>query len=113
MSATARGRKDLPPITREIDLSPGERKDVKRSVMGAMAGNAIEWFDYGIYGYLTGYLSSHIFGDSENSTLWVLFGFAVSFLVRPIGGAVLGPLGDRIGRQKVLVFTILMISLST
>ena len=113
MSATARGRKDLPPITREIDLSPDQRKDVKRSVMGAMAGNAIEWFDYGIYGYLTGYLSSQIFGDSENSTLWVLFGFAVSFLIRPIGGAVLGPLGDRIGRQKVLVFTILMISLST
>ena len=81
--------------------------------MGAMAGNAIEWFDYGIYGYLTGYLSSHIFGDTENATLWTLFGFAVSFLIRPIGGAVLGPLGDRIGRQKVLVFTILMISLST
>lgn len=113
MSATARGRKDLPPITREIDLSPDQRKDVKRSVMGAMAGNAIEWFDYGIYGYLTGYLSSHIFGDTENATLWTLFGFAVSFLIRPIGGAVLGPLGDRIGRQKVLVFTILMISLST
>ncbi|HEY6800185.1 MAG TPA: MFS transporter [Agromyces sp.] len=102
-----------PPITREIDLSPAQRKTVKKSVLGAMAGNAIEWFDYGIYGYLTVYLSSQIFGDTENALLWTLFGFAVSFLVRPLGGAVLGPLGDRIGRQKVLVVTITLISIST
>ncbi|WP_405218774.1 MFS transporter [Agrococcus sp. Ld7] len=102
-----------PTITREIDLSPLQRKTVKKSVMGAMAGNAIEWFDYGIYGYLTVHLANQIFGGSENSVLWALFGFAVSFLIRPIGGAVLGPLGDRIGRQKVLVFTILLISVST
>ncbi|WP_072314718.1 MFS transporter [Agrococcus sp. Marseille-P2731] len=102
-----------PPITRELDLSPIQRKTVKKSVMGAMAGNAIEWFDYGIYGYLVVHLSSQIFGGSEDSTLWALFGFAVSFLIRPIGGAVLGPLGDRIGRQKVLVFTIIMISVAT
>lgn len=102
-----------PTITREIDLSPLQRKTVRKSVMGAMAGNAIEWFDYGIYGYLTVHLANQIFGGSENSVLWALFGFAVSFLIRPIGGAVLGPLGDRIGRQKVLVFTILLISVST
>lgn len=101
------------PITREIDLSPIQRKTVKKSVMGAMAGNAIEWFDYGIYGYLAVYLSHQIFGGTEDALLWTLFGFAISFLIRPIGGAVLGPLGDRIGRQKVLVFTILMISVAT
>ncbi len=102
-----------PPITREIDLSPIQRKTVRKSVMGAMAGNAIEWFDYGIYGYLAVHLSTQIFGGSDDAILWTLFGFAVSFLIRPIGGAVLGPLGDRIGRQKVLVFTILMISVAT
>lgn len=102
-----------PPITRENDLSPIQRKTVKKSVMGAMAGNAIEWFDYGIYGYLAVHLSNQIFGGSEDAILWTLFGFAVSFLIRPIGGAVLGPLGDRIGRQKVLVFTIIMISIAT
>ena len=103
----------LAPITREIDLSPIQRRTVRKSVMGAMAGNAIEWFDYGIYGYLAVHLSQQIFGGSEDAILWTLFGFAVSFLIRPIGGAVLGPLGDRIGRQKVLVFTIMMISVAT
>ncbi|MGD7707379.1 MFS transporter [Microlunatus sp. Y2014] len=102
-----------PPLTRNADLSDSQRSTVRKSVMGAMAGNAIEWFDYGIYGYLTGHLASQIFGGSDGALLWTLFGFAVSFLIRPIGGAILGPLGDRIGRQKVLVFTILMISIST
>lgn len=111
--APARHESAPPPITREIDLSPIQRKTVRKSVMGAMAGNAIEWFDYGIYGYLAVHLSTQIFGGSEDAILWTLFGFAVSFLIRPIGGAILGPLGDRIGRQKVLVFTILMISLAT
>ncbi len=110
---TAPAHRTPPPITREIDLSPIQRKTVRKSVMGAMAGNAIEWFDYGIYGYLAVHLSTQIFGGSEEAILWTLFGFAVSFLVRPLGGAILGPLGDRIGRQKVLVFTIMMISVAT
>ena len=104
---------ELPPITRDIDLTPLQRSTVKRSVMGAMAGNALEWFDYGIYGYLTIYLSAEIFGAGADGVLFALLGFAISFLVRPIGGAILGPLGDRIGRQRVLVATILMISVST
>lgn len=112
-TAPAHRESGPPPITREIDLSPIQRKTVRKSVMGAMAGNAIEWFDYGIYGYLAVHLSTQIFGGSENAILWTLFGFAVSFLVRPLGGAILGPLGDRIGRQKVLVFTIMMISVAT
>lgn len=112
-TASAQHPHEPPAITRENDLSPLQRKTVKKSVLGAMAGNAIEWFDYGIYGYLAVHLASQIFGGTDGAILWTLFGFAVSFLVRPVGGAVLGPLGDRIGRQKVLVFTILMISLAT
>jgi MHS family proline/betaine transporter-like MFS transporter len=104
---------ELHPLTRDIDLTPDQRSVVKRSVLGAMAGNALEWFDYGIYGYLTGYLALEIFGGADDALIFTLLGFAVSFLMRPIGGAVLGPLGDRIGRQKVLVATILLISIST
>lgn len=111
------GTHEPPPITREIDLSPAQRKQARRSVLGAAVGNAIEWFDYGIYGYLLVYISQHFFtfdsGDSALPRIYALAGFAVSFLVRPLGGFVLGPLGDRLGRQKVLVFTIIMISAAT
>ncbi|MGO2750122.1 MAG: MFS transporter [Pseudoclavibacter sp.] len=108
----------LPPLTREIDLTPIQRKTARKSVAGSAIGNAIEWFDYGIYGYLAIYISQLFFtfdGDSDSALPLILTfaTFAVSFLVRPLGGIVLGPLGDRIGRQKVLVFTIIMISLST
>ncbi|MDV3123996.1 MFS transporter [Mycobacterium sp. 21AC1] len=84
---------------------------------GSAAGNALEWFDYGVYGYLTIYIGYHFFSpfsdDPGTQRLFALFGFAISFLLRPIGGIVLGPLGDRIGRKKVLVATIAIISIST
>lgn len=108
---------ELPPITREIDLTPLQRKRARKSVAGAAVGNAIEWFDYGIYGYLIAYISESFFtfNDDESALPRILAfaGFAVSFLVRPLGGLILGPLGDRVGRQRVLVFTIILISCST
>src|SRR5699024_1812139 len=80
-------------------------------------GNAIEWFDYGIYGYLLVYISDLFFTfDDDGGALarvMALGTFAVSFLVRPLGGFIFGPLGDKFGRQKVLVLTIALISTST
>jgi MHS family proline/betaine transporter-like MFS transporter len=78
-------------------------------------GNAIEWFDYGIYGYLAGYVGTAFF-PSLNSTTRLLSTFgvlAISFAIRPFGGMFFGPLGDRIGRQRVLVLTLTLMSLST
>lgn len=60
------------------------------------------------------YISAAIFpGDTESATLLALLTFAVSFLVRPLGGLVWGPLGDRLGRKHVLAITILMMSGAT
>jgi MFS transporter, MHS family, proline/betaine transporter len=109
--------RELPALTRAEDFTPEQRKTARRCVAGSAIGNAIEWFDYGIYGYLVTYISTlfFTFGDEGGALPRILAfaTFAISFLVRPLGGIVLGPLGDRIGRQKVLVFTIIMISLST
>ncbi|MCT1366880.1 MFS transporter [Kocuria sp. HSID16901] len=106
-----------PPITSEIDMSIDEKKTARKSVAGSAVGNAIEWFDYGIYGYLLVYISQLFFTfDAGNQTLarvLALGTFAVSFLVRPLGGFIFGPLGDRFGRQRVLVITIVLISGST
>ena len=73
---------------------------LKKAVAASAIGNATEWFDYGIYAYGVTYISAAIFpGDTESATLFALMTFAVSFLVRPLGGLVWGPLGDRIGRR--------------
>ena len=81
---------------------------LRRAIAASAIGNATEWFDYGIYAYGVTYISAAIFpGDTASATLLALMTFAVSFLVRPLGGLVWGPLGDRLGRKQVLAVTIL------
>jgi MFS transporter, MHS family, proline/betaine transporter len=100
--AQSTGTTDVPPAV------------LKKAVAASAIGNATEWFDYGIYAYGVTYISAAIFpGDTQSATLLALMTFAVSFLVRPLGGLVWGPLGDRIGRRQVLAVTILMMSGAT
>jgi MFS family permease len=86
---------------------------LKKAVAASAIGNATEWFDYGIYAYGVTYISAAIFPVTPRATLLALMTFAVSFLVRPLGGLVWGPLGDRIGRRSVLAVTILLMSGAT
>ncbi|MGW0025556.1 MFS transporter [Rhodococcus sp. CX] len=77
-------------------------------------GNFTEWFDYGVYAYTATYIADSFFpGDLESATLLTLGVFAVSFLVRPLGGFVWGPLGDRLGRRQILALTILLMGSAT
>jgi MHS family proline/betaine transporter-like MFS transporter len=93
------------------DAPPGV---VRKAIAASAIGNATEWFDYGIYAYGVTYISAAIFpGDAGTATLLALMTFAVSFLVRPLGGLVWGPLGDRVGRKRVLAITILMMAGAT
>ncbi|MDQ0990608.1 MFS transporter [Streptomyces sp. V3I7] len=88
---------------------------VKRAVRAAALGNAMEWFDFGVYSYIAVTLGK-VFFPSGNPTVQLLstFGaFAAAFLVRPIGGMVFGPLGDRVGRQKVLALTMILMAAGT
>lgn len=93
------------------EVQPGV---LKRAIAASAIGNATEWFDYGIYAYGVTYISKALFpGDVEQATLYALATFAISFLVRPLGGVFWGPLGDRFGRKTVLALTILMMAGST
>ncbi|CAL9538432.1 Proline_betaine transporter [Streptomyces sp. enrichment culture] len=88
---------------------------VRRAVKAAALGNAMEWFDFGVYSYIAVTLGK-VFFPSGNPTAQLLstFGaFAAAFLVRPLGGMVFGPLGDRVGRQKVLALTMIMMAAGT
>jgi MHS family proline/betaine transporter-like MFS transporter len=95
--------------------SPPDQKTLRRAIAASAIGNMTEWFDYGVYAYTATYIGNAFF-PSENetaSTLGSLLVFAVSFLIRPIGGMVWGPLGDRLGRQRVLATTILLMAGAT
>ena len=97
------------------DITIVDQSLLKRAV-GAMAlGNAMEWFDFGVYSYIAVTLGQVFFPSSSPSAqLIATFGtFAAAFLVRPLGGMVFGPLGDRIGRQRVLAMTMIMMACGT
>jgi MHS family proline/betaine transporter-like MFS transporter len=88
---------------------------IRRAIVGAAVGNAVEWFDFAVYGYLAATIGA-LFFPSNNPTASLLASFAVfgaAFFVRPLGGFVFGPMGDRIGRQRTLAFVIILMSVAT
>lgn len=89
--------------------------DVRKAITGASIGNAVEWFDFAIYGFLATFIAANFFPEgNETAALLNTFAiFAAAFFMRPLGGFVFGPLGDRIGRQRVLAIVILLMSAAT
>jgi MHS family proline/betaine transporter-like MFS transporter len=107
-------------VTSQPDHGPTPRiepdkRTLRRAIGASAIGNATEWFDYGVYAYLAIYIGQVFFpsDDVANSTLASLGVFAVSFLIRPLGGLFWGPLGDRIGRQWCLAATIVLMATAT
>lgn len=110
-SAPPEGSRSL----REEDCIVLDKPALVRAQVGAGVGNFMEWYDVGVYGYLAVTLTQ-VFTAGMDHTLGLLvtlFGFAVSFLVRPLGGIILGPLGDKVGRRKVMFFTIALMAVAT
>jgi MFS transporter, MHS family, proline/betaine transporter len=92
-----------------------EPVEIRRAVRGASIGNTVEWFDFAVYGFLATYIAEKFFppGDETAALLNTFAIFAAAFFMRPLGGFFFGPLGDRIGRQRVLALVILLMSAST
>ena len=86
-----------------------------RVVLAAGIGNIVEWYDFGLYGLLAPLLASRFFPSHDRiaALLGVYGGFAVGFAMRPIGAVVLGRVGDRQGRQFILVLSVALMGLST
>lgn len=107
-------RRRNPPL-RRTDITVTDEAAVRRAVKAASLGNAMEWFDFGIYSYLAVTIG-HVFFPPGNDTVQLLSSFAtfaVSFLVRPLGGMVFGPMGDKVGRKKVLALTMILMAIGT
>ena len=85
-----------------------------RVITASFIGNFVEWFDYAVYGYVAITISKVFFPKESEDALILTFAlFAISFLIRPIGGFFWGHLGDRIGRKTALSWSILLMSAAT
>ncbi|AEV74398.1 arabinose efflux permease family protein [Mycolicibacterium rhodesiae NBB3] len=103
-----------------IHEAPDRQRDsdpaaIRKAVRGAAIGNTVEWYDFAIYSTLATYIADKFFpsGDETAALLSTFAVFAAAFFMRPLGGFFFGPLGDRIGRQRVLALVILLMSGST
>ncbi|MFC5169480.1 MFS transporter [Streptomyces mutomycini] len=95
-----------------ITVDPRRRR---RAFLGAVTGHLIEWYDYGVYGFVAIYIGQLFFpADNEASQLMSSFAvFALSFFIRPLGGLFFGPMADRIGRKQTLLVVMLLMFTST
>lgn len=97
------------------DVTVVDRSVLNRAVGAAALGNAMEWFDFGVYGYIATTLGRVFFpeGSPTVQLIATFTAFTAAFFVRPLGGLVFGPLGDRYGRHKVLALTMIMMAAGT
>ncbi|MEV6227632.1 MFS transporter [Saccharopolyspora shandongensis] len=93
-----------------------QSRTANRAGIGAFIGSTIEWFDFYIYGTASALVFDKVFFPELEGALGTLVAFAtfwVGFLARPIGGIIFGHIGDRLGRKKTLVITLLLMGIST
>ncbi|CEA09165.1 Proline/betaine transporter [Arthrobacter saudimassiliensis] len=97
------------------DVNVVDKAMMKKAVGGTVVGNTMEWFDIGVYGYLAVTMGAVFLSDADPQAqlLFSLGVFAATFIARPLGGVIFGRIGDRIGRQKTLAATLIMMAAST
>jgi metabolite-proton symporter len=92
------------------------RRQLRRVVVAATIGTAIEWYDFFLYSTVTGLVFARLFfpgADPYVGTLQAFGVYAVGFIARPIGAAIFGHYGDRVGRKAALVATLLLMGIAT
>ncbi|MFC5261395.1 MFS transporter [Kribbella qitaiheensis] len=89
----------------------------RRSLVAGTVGNFVEWYEFGAYGFFATVIAANFFSSTSTSDAESLIktyaSFALAFFFRPIGAAVFGRVGDRIGRRPTLIIVLLLMTLST
>lgn len=89
---------------------------LRRVIAASLIGTTIEWYDFFLYGSAAALVFSHVFfpqADPFTGTLLAFGTYAVGFVARPIGGIVFGHYGDRIGRKRLLMLSLVLMGTST
>jgi MFS family permease len=93
-----------------------DRRSLVRAFAASLTGTSLEWYDFAVYSSAAALVFGQVFFDSTdplNGTLKAFATYAVGYIARPIGGIFFGRLGDRIGRKRVLVATLMVIGVAT
>src|SRR5438552_13522831 len=101
----------LPSITEDE-----HKRQLRRAVVASTVGTAIEWYDFFLYSTVTGLVFAKLYfpnSDPLVGTLQAFLIYAVGFVARPVGAAIFGHYGDRIGRKSTLIATLLVMGLAT
>jgi MFS family permease len=107
-------------VVTENTITTGVNQDagqMRKLVIASVLGNALEWYDFFLYGTAAALVFGPLFfpvgGDPLQGTLLAFSGFAVGFLARPLGGIVFGHLGDRYSRKMTLIMTLTLMGATT
>lgn len=98
-----------------MSVSGQQQNNVARkSIVAAALGNALEWYDFSVYAFFASYIAGNFFakGDAQQGLIATFVVFASGFIARPLGGVVLGMLGDRRGRKSAMLVSLFTMGIS-
>ncbi|MDI3421635.1 MFS transporter [Streptomyces luteolus] len=116
MTATPAGTPPGPPaVPAAVTVSPERIAAARKAVISSSIGAALEWFDIIVYASFAVVIAKNFFpgGDAGLGLILTFATFAISYLVRPLGGLLIGGYGDRYGRKKALTLTLLLMMAGT
>jgi len=94
----------------------GEKTPLRRVVMASLIGTTVEWYDFFLYGSAAALVFNKLFFpefDPLTGTLLAFATYALGFVARPVGGIVFGHFGDRIGRKRLLMLSLILMGVAT
>src|SRR5919199_2160028 len=106
----------LAPGRHEQLTSDEAARQLRRAVIAATVGTTIEWYDFFLYSIVTGLVFAKLYfpqSDPLTGTLEAFGVYAVGFAARPVGAAIFGHWGDRLGRKSALIATLVLMGLGT
>lgn len=97
-------------------MSAPSKKELRKVVIASLLGATIEWYDFFLYGVVAGIVFNKLYFPSADpfiGTILAYSTFAIGYLARPLGGFIFGHFGDKLGRKKMLVMTMLIMGIAT
>ena len=92
-----------------------DRQSTRKIILAGAVGNVMEWYDFAIYGFFASVIGQKFFpGDDPTASLIAAFGvFAAGYMMRPLGSVIFGHIGDKIGRKRVLIISVVLMAGAT